>query len=214
MRLSFALSMVLVTAGFASAGTIYSVGGTADTPFTIGGAGIDQMLVSSWTESGPYANVSISAELFNGNGAPISVYLTNSVGPGTTVANEIATTTVSPATSDETDTLFSGLSLGSGTYYLILAAPGVSTYAGWYGTNSATFTEDTGVTGSADTFVSDQSGSPNDALPPASTFTLGGTNLLFTVTGDAGSPTPEPSSFILVGLAGTFLLCAKKRLAR
>ncbi len=170
------------------------------------------MLVASWTQTGSYSNVSISAVLENGTS--INAYLVNQIGPGTTVANQIAATSISPATLVETDTLFSGLSLGGGTYYLVLAAPGSANVAGWYGTNSPTVTTDTGVTGNLDVFVSDQNGSPNDAYAPASTFFLAGTSLLLTVTGDSGSPVPEPSSFILVGLAGAFLFCAKSRLTR
>jgi len=69
------------------------------------------MLVSSWTQTGSYTNVSISAVLASGE--PISVYLTNQIGPGTTVANEIASTSISPKGSPQTETLLGAL-VGSG----------------------------------------------------------------------------------------------------
>src|SRR5579872_3534422 len=113
MKLLLTFATVLLSAGLASAGTVYSVTGTPnDFAYTLGGTS-DQMLVSSWTQTGSYTNVSISAVL--GSGEAISVYLTNQIGPGTTVANEIATTSITPGSSPQTETLFSGLSLGAGS---------------------------------------------------------------------------------------------------
>jgi hypothetical protein len=222
MRPSAVFAMILLSAGLASAGTIVSVAGTPGTGYFLGGSGPDQVLVSSWTQTGSYMNVSISAELGNssnyGNsgGDAISVYLTNQIGPGTTVANQIASTSVSPATVDETDTLFTGLSLGAGTYYLVLGAPGQ--FAEWYGTGSPTVTTDSGVTGNFDSFADKPSNTPNDSFPPASNFDSNpadnNNNLLMTVTGNAVSAAPEPSTIVLAGLAGAFLFCAKSRFSR
>jgi hypothetical protein len=222
MRSSSACLIALLSAGFASAGTIVSVTGTTGTGYFLGGSGSDQVLASSWTQAGSYTNVSISAELGDGSndgnsgGDAISVYLTNQIGPGTTVANQIASTSISPASVDETDTLFTGLSLGAGTYYLVLGAPGE--FANWYGTDLATVTTDIGVTGNVDAFADKPSNTPDDAFPPASAFDTSsldnGENLLFAVTGDAASATPEPSSFILIGLAGAFLIAPKLRSRR
>ena len=211
MKLPLTFTMVLLSFGLASAGTVYSVTGTPNGfAYSLGGTS-DQMLVSSWAQTGSYTNVSISAVL--GSGEPISVYLTNQIGPGTTVANEIGSTSISPSASPQTETLFTGLSLGAGSYYLVLAAP-TTGIAGWFGTSSPTVTTDTGVTGHPDVFVSTSNGSPNSAFPPASSFLPAGTNLLFTVTGDVGSTVPEPSSFMMMGLAGIFLFSVKSRLPR
>jgi hypothetical protein len=215
---SFAFAIVLLSAGFASANPIISVTGTHDTAFFVGGSAADEMLVSSWTETGSYINVSISAVLsnqFGGNpNSTLSAYLTDRIGPGTTAADVIASTSISPTTFDETDTLFTGLSLGAGSYYLVLAAPGK--FAGWWGTNSPTITTDTGVTDTGYYYTNLQgNGSPDDAFPPASTFSPDTTDfLLYSATGTASSATPEPSSFILAGLAGIFLFSVKSRLPR
>src|SRR5271156_811648 len=79
----------------------------------------------SWTQTGSYTDVTISAFLssLGGSDGTGTVYLTDQIGPGTTVANQIAETTVSglafgPATAT---TVFSGLDLGPGTYYLVTA---------------------------------------------------------------------------------------------
>jgi hypothetical protein len=216
MRSSLACLIALLSAGFASAGTIISVTGTPnDFSFSVGGSGADQVLASSWTQTGSYDNVSISAVL--ANGATMSAFLTDKIGPGTTASDVIASTSVTPSTAPETDTIFSGLSLGAGSYYLVLAVPGGATLGGWYGTDPATVTTttDAGVTGALDAFADKPSNLPDDAFPPDSAFdaTPGDNdeNLLFTVTGDAVSATPEPSSFILLGLAGACLFAPKLR---
>jgi hypothetical protein len=175
------------------------------------------MLVSSWAETGSYTNVSISAVLsnqFDGNAnSTLTAYLTDQIGPGTTAANVIASTSVTPTNFEETDTLFTGLSLGPGSYYLVLAAPG--DFAGWWGANSPTITTEPGVTDTGDYHADHPNGGPNDAFPPASVFLADGAdNFLYTVTGDASSAAPEPSTLILAGLAGTFLFSAKLRLSR
>jgi hypothetical protein len=120
--------------GFASAATIESVTGTADTGWFVGGsAGGDTMQASGWTQTGSYDNVSISAELGNGFGvSAMSAFLTDKIGPGTTAADVIASTSDLPGTSLETDLIFSGLSLGPGSYYLVLAAPGSVEVGNWW----------------------------------------------------------------------------------
>jgi hypothetical protein len=217
MRTSIICAIVFLSASFASAGTIISVTGNHDTPYFVGGSAADEMLVGSWTETGSYTNVSISAVLsdqFDGNpNTTLTAYLTDQIGPGTTAANLIASTSIAPTTYDETDTLFTGLSLGAGSYYLVLAAPG--DFAGWWGTNSATITTDIGVTDAGDYHADHPNGSPDDTFPPASTFIADASDtFLYTVTGDASAATPEPSTFMLAGLAGAFLFCAKLRLSR
>jgi hypothetical protein len=70
-----------------------------------------------------------------------------------------------------------------------------------------------------DAFADKPSNTPDDAFPPDSAFDTSvadnaGVNLLIDVTGDAVSATPEPSSFILLGLAGACLFAPKLRSRR
>lgn len=152
----------------------------------------------SWTQTGSYTDVTISAFLsttsFTGDDGTGTIYLTDQIGPGTTVANQIAETTVSgvaraPATATS---LFSGLDLGPGTYYLITASNLGGGGLGWnaYSGNAA-------IPGISGTNNFDELAAGEAAYPPASSFfTAGKHSFDFEVTGD---PTPEPSSLILLG---------------
>ncbi len=154
----------------------------------------------SWTQTGSYTNVTISAFLSSADFSSLgtgTIYLTDQIGPGTTVANQIAETTVSglafgPATAT---TLFSGLDLGPGTYYLITASNLGGGGLGWnvYDGNAA-------IPGISGTNNSDEFNADGIAgYPPASAFfTWGSHELDFQVTGDTAA-TPEPSSLILLG---------------
>lgn len=78
---------------------------------------------ASWSQSSTYTGVSISASLFDAFSVAgtINAFLTDSIGAGTTVANEIASANVAyPVDIFGQLTLFSGLTLGPGTYYLTL----------------------------------------------------------------------------------------------
>jgi PEP-CTERM motif len=152
----------------------------------------------SWTQTGSYKDVTISAFLSStgGNNGTGTIYLTNQIGPGTTVANQIAETTVSglasvPATAT---TVFTGLDLGPGTYYLITASNLGGGGLGWNDYNGAT-----AIPGISGTNNFDEFGQGEAGYPPASSFFTVGTNEFdFAVTGDIAA-TPEPSSLILLG---------------
>ncbi len=153
----------------------------------------------SWTQTGSYKDVTISAFLsaLGGSNGTGTVYLTDQIGPGTTTANQIAETTVSglatePATAT---TLFTGLDLGPGTYYLITASNLGGDGLAWNVYNGAA-----AIPGISGTNNSDEFGEGVEAAyPPASSFFAPGSNKLdFQVTGDLAA-TPEPSSLILLG---------------
>jgi hypothetical protein len=153
----------------------------------------------SWTQTGSYTDVTISAFLssLGGSDGTGTIYLTDQIGPGTTVANQIAETTVSglafgPATAT---TVFSGLDLGPGTYYLITASNLGGGGLGWNVYNGAA-----AIPGISGTNNFDEFGQfPEAEYPPASPFSSVGTHEFdFAVTGDIAA-TPEPSSLILLG---------------
>jgi hypothetical protein len=152
----------------------------------------------SWTQTGSYKDVTISAFLssIGGNNGTGTIYLTDQIGPGTTTANQIAETAVSglattPATAT---TLFTGLDLGPGTYYLITASNLGGGGLGWNDYDGAT-----AIPGISGTNNFDEFGQGEAAYPPASSFFTVGTNEFgFEVTGNIAA-TPEPSSLILLG---------------
>ena len=131
-------------------------------------------------------------------------YLTNAIGPGTTVANEIASTSFSGIIGLATSHPFSGLTLGPGTYYLVLG--NLNPGSGWQVVRSPVTTTGSGVTRNNDQVAIGGAA----AYPPASTFASipqgSGPNdsaLSYQVTGDAAVPEPAAVWFVAIG----FMMC-------
>lgn len=167
----------------------------------------------SWTQAATYSDVTIKATVFqeligtpNGDGF---AFLEEKVGSH---AVEIDSHDFKfPADSSEASpaqiTLFSGLTLGPGTYYLAIYGQGFWT-ADFIG-SGPTITSAPDVSDVTDTLVSHDSGH---------TFsdTNNGTYQHFRVTGteappNGGSETPEPSTSLLVGGAFLFIGLVKRR---
>jgi hypothetical protein len=118
------LLVCLTGSAVASGANIFNV--TGSPAFSFGNG----LLMEGWTQAATYSNVSISMPLADGTiGGPIvgvqgTVYLMNAVGPGTTAANEVAPpVTISGLTATSTPrTVFSGLTLPPGNYYVVWAA--------------------------------------------------------------------------------------------
>ena len=210
VRLFLTLTFAWTLSGsLASGGTIFQVSGPTTTGYsTVVGGTQDETLVSSWSDTGAYSDVSISAVLGTGaGGTHVFAYLMNQIGPGTTaLANQIASATITPVTGFETDTLFSGLALSPGTYYLVLTGTFATLPApNWFQSDTAVVTTDTGVTRGAEE-VASLGGGVNTGYVPASTFAVQGcgtpasctVNLLVSVTGNSTTAAPEPSSLGLV----------------
>ena len=99
---------------------------------------LNEAYAASWTLSQPYSNVSILVAVGSFGGLELeTAYLTNSIGPGTSQANnEVASTSfIFPDVNAPTwITIFSGLNLGPGTYYLMLDEAGLGGGNGvWFG---------------------------------------------------------------------------------
>ena len=92
-----------------------------------------QAEASSWTSSIPYSGVDIDAVLGNGTAGTQGIaYLMTQIGPGTTTASEVARSTFSFPSDDTSMTLFTGLALTAGTYYLVLGSAGPYVAGGWH----------------------------------------------------------------------------------
>jgi hypothetical protein len=76
--------------------------------------------------------VSITADLAGLDSTDqVAAYLTDQIGPGTTVANQLAFNPSVEVGSPGTYSIFSGLNLNAGTYYLVLSTTSTSENAAW-----------------------------------------------------------------------------------
>jgi hypothetical protein len=214
---ALALGFLAIAALPASAATVFSRGGLADaySPRT--------SYLISWTQTSGYSSASITADVCSNTGltATATAYLTNSIGTGTTVANQIATAPISTTVacfSGTPVTIFTGLTLPPGTYYLV-----ISNQSGNFEWNfdfgGAIEADGTGVTGNPD----EASVATPPAYPPSDpTFSsfFGGNRLQFSVTGSFGLPpsaptaTPTLSTWGMIGLGGALLLFGMKAAGR
>ena len=195
----------------ADAITIVSVSdsGTSGPGFLFLGGQFSNVVVASWTETGSFSGVTVKAAIGSVDSGFRSgtAYLTKAIGPGTTPTNQVVPQVgfTAPLVTSKFDpfpltTLFSGVSLGPGTYYLVLAAPFRDqsfSDLGWQFETSGLVTVAPGVSlgnySAANTFFS-----AVDSFAPASTFlTLSGGQAFFEV-----STIPEPYSLtlMLIGL--------------
>jgi hypothetical protein len=188
--------------------TIVSVSGTPlfDNNVSHFGEIYDWPYSTSWTQSQPYADVTISTVLKPGG--PISAFLTTSLGPATDATSQIAVGGFGLPPTGSDYPLLSGLTLPPGTYYLTLWSPpygAESTLWALLPPDSASIVTDTGAIVNAS-----ESARPVDypAYPPSGTFHPLSSDFLFSVT---GTPVPEPTT---LGIAGILLLLARRRVVR
>ncbi|MBL8173474.1 MAG: PEP-CTERM sorting domain-containing protein [Bryobacterales bacterium] len=199
------LSLFVASALVALPGTVISVAGNGT--LSLGGLG-----AVSWTQTGTFAGVTVSAEMNNISGAGQSLsfhaYLTDAIGPGASVADEIASTafTIAPGFNQVVN-LFQVANLGPGTYFLVIAPDGGTTpVGGWAGTStSPTVSLGAGVVRNADRGTSGTFAS----YPPATNIpALTGGSLLYSVT-SADVPEPATTALVVAGLAAIVLRRAR-----
>lgn len=203
-----ALSLGAISAGAANIITVASNGSGPGN----GNIVSNTAFAMSWTQSGTFTNVqiqaAIGANLPQGSLLPeVDAYLTTSLGAGASGGSQ-ATVSV-PLSGDPHPllTLFSGLTLGPGTYYLsVFHRSGGS--PDWNFQPSPTVTTDVGSTATG----LYRATSPFAGFAPASDFTLQTFGAgFFSVTGDPDTNVPEPVSMVLVG-AGLGAIVLRRRL--
>lgn len=208
-RVSYVGGVLLGLAWAAGASTIIDVESSSGVPNTN-----TITAYASWSQTTTYQNVSVSAQLASESGtATGTAFLTTQVGTGATSAQEVPGTGAAAISISNTVaapvTLFSGLTLGPGTYYLVIYIPEDSTLEWLYNSSDA-------VTVTTGTNVTNNGGSEdfpiNTTYPPASTFSFT-KDLLYTVTGSASvGSVPDLSlgaivaAVMLLGASGLLLL--------
>ena len=168
----------------------------------------DQFMAISWSQAGSYTDASITARLYSLDPTDIgTAWLTTQVGPGTTLADQIAIASFSfPSTANPSDViLFTGLTLAPGTYYLSIGG-GMNYWSTWDCTDQPIVTTDTSVTYNGDFYVYN----PDPSYAPASPYVpTPSITPIFSIT---GTVVPEPASLALVGLTvSVFLLSRRPR---
>jgi hypothetical protein len=199
-RFLAALSLVLSLIGTGYADTIVSRDFTPGNNYI----NINSPEGISWTQASTYDDVSISG-FFAGvglSGGAGTVYLMDQIGPGTTTSNEIASTTFSATFGQTSSTLlFSGLTLGPGTYYLLMlsdnASNGTAGPGGiaWAVPDAFTDTTAPGASiGSGFVVFSSAPYAPASDITPISSL-----DFALSVSGNSAAAVPEPSSLMLLG---------------
>jgi hypothetical protein len=179
------------------AGEIYSVTGPdAGIIYSVDAL---NYLAISWTQTSAYTGVDISVTL-DGSGSG-NAFLMMAIGLGTTTASQIATTAITFPGSPAEVSLFSGLNLLPGTYYLLLSGDVVDQPTGWDFTYSPTIVLDAGITRTVGYYYTDL---PPVSYPPDSTYTYYGSDnagYLFVDVSGTASSAAEPATGPLAGLA-------------
>jgi hypothetical protein len=177
-----------------------------------GSAGIAYSV--GWSQSEAHQNVSITAPLFYaGNFAGSTsgnfrAFLSTSVGPGATAIASQAISVPATVTPPITYTLFAGLTLGPGNYYLTIAAVDTLSNPGW-STSGASIVVGPGITYLGQGVAL----GANLSTPFQSVGSGGATPLQFTIRGDRMLVVPTLSTSGLLAL-GTLLAVVALRLQR
>ncbi len=180
---------------------------------TVSSVFVDPANSISFTTTSDFTNVTVSALISSadfvspGSG---TVYLTNSIGAGTTAAaNEIAHISLTNVprinVASPLTPLFSGLTLTAGTYYLIDASDSGSPGIGWGASSSPTETTGPGTTIGSEAFATALAG-----YSPASDFSSASDPFVFSITADA-VVAPEPGSAAVFATAMMALLAVVRR---
>jgi hypothetical protein len=205
-----AAASTIVSIADTNSGTGYVLQLPASSPSMFGG-----VLAASWSTTNAYTGVTIQADVYGSQSG--TAYLMSQIGTGTTAAEQIASAGyTAAATAGSLTTLFSGLSLPSGTYFLVLAGPTTPNLNDWEIPPSPVITTDAATT--LGSFFGAANNPPNQttvnlAYPPGSNFSTLGGDPVFQVTGTLASAAPEPTTcgFVGTALMGLFIAALRKR---
>lgn len=230
-----AFALFIASLGSANADVMVSVTGSGPTGSY---AVAEQILGVEWETTQAYQDVSIEVPLWCGDCRPqdppvqVEAYLSSTIGPSTTANQLIASSSMPlsydgtatcpfsysyPLTSCQWITVFSGLDLAPGRYFLTLNAsfgPGPG-YASWMESPTATVETAPGVTTDSLGYfannnldpVTPNNTVPDFLFPPDSTFdTLSGVGFEFQVIADA----PEPSALLLLAVPALFFIMKQR----
>lgn len=185
---TFLLLCVSLTA---HAATIVSVSGPIN--FT-GSIGSNQAQTAGWSATQDYSNVVVSALISGPAAGTFTAFLTTSIGPGTTGADEVAQITMNfPGFNPGTLTpIFTGINLPGDTYYLTLFNS-ENTNGGWSSTETPAIVADIGAAHLfSGFFITNENPLP---YPPAADFadlsSQDGRTLIYSVE---TSEIPEPAT--------------------
>lgn len=180
----------------------------------------DEAITTSWSSLNGYNNVSIFATLSNGlNNSDVAnsgvAYLTDSVGPGTNSASEIAVASFTFPSLPTQVQLFSGVNLLPGTYYLTLFSD-TSQGGGWDATDTpGAVTLGDGVVKDNGLYSNALTGGPNASFAPNSSFSSPASDLvyqpLYQVAGDIVTVSEPPFTAMLSIVMLAFLLVRADR---
>jgi hypothetical protein len=172
-----------------------------------------QYVQQQWTQTQAYQNVDIAIFLYSWSpDIPfhVSAFLTADTGPSA-IPPPLATTSFTGVTANDVGqefTLFSGLTLGPGTYYLTLSSTDVGAQVGaiWLEGPATPLFVDTGITLAAPGFLDNTAGV---TYPPASVFTPDTSAPAFAFLAPLDftmvSSAPEPSTVTMFAAAAGLL---------
>lgn len=143
----------------------------------------------------------------NDPGQDVTYWVTNSLGPGTTAANEIATGDFT-TTVTKTYALDTNFKLAAGTYYLTLAAVDQGNETAWTETNFASVVA-TSFVNYGDTFTTNGlAARPPGGFVPSFVFdeAFHQFSAVFEVDGIVETPEPSPMWLTFIGFAALLIL--------
>jgi hypothetical protein len=213
LRIMSLVAGLAVATGVLSAGTILSI---TDNPSFSSGVGL-ATIAFGWHQSSTFTNENISFVLVDAtSGGPIAgveatIYLMNLVGPAATAANELAAPVqISGLSGFTTVNPFTGLTLGPGNYWVVIAATTDSSASVQYSSGAAIE-----VVGSGVTDLGETAGTPVAFAPAFTPFGPPITpNFTLSVTGTAAvAGVPEPSTAAMTIGAIAVLGLLRRRLS-